>query len=305
MSVPPSVPARDDVNLVDPIERADPPSGLGDTTQVLFFKTDIDQVRLEGVKVSCLPAMFGKMGLVILKPTIVPHRGFTENLDMPQGADLYIGEIGHYQAKLRFNNEASRTAHKSRIICRLQSFSTAGAIIASAKPFVLTANKCTIAVTALVDALKAERISKISVARHAQKIPMEFGFPPLVYMAHQGRSTTVSLDVAWNWPVAGGVPIFNAPWAHHPSLWMFAELGVLRNKVGTKIETIKKYGAVQYAVPAKYGMWPGSRITVYPGAWMHFLKGVCGNLAELGTPKSVFVLRNRTESLKQAAEQMV
>ncbi len=52
---------------------------------------------------------------------------------------------------------------------------------------------------------------------------------------------------------------------------MFAELGLIRNMVGTKTETIKKYGAVQYAVPAKYGMWPGSRITVYLGAWMHHL----------------------------------
>jgi hypothetical protein len=86
---------------------------------------------------------------------------------------------------------------------------------------------------------------------------------------------------------------------------MFAELGLIRNMVGTKTETIKKYGAVQYAVPAKYGMWPGSRITVYLGAWMHHLKGVCGNLAELGTPKTVAVLRNRTEALKKAAAQQL
>jgi hypothetical protein len=86
---------------------------------------------------------------------------------------------------------------------------------------------------------------------------------------------------------------------------MFAELGVLRNKVGTKTETIKKYGAVQYAVPVKYGMFPESRITVYPGGYMHRLKGMCGNLPELGTPKSVFVLRSRIEILKQAATEML
>jgi hypothetical protein len=59
-------------------------------------------------------------------------------------------------------------------------------------------------------------------------------------LARQGRSSTVSLDVAWNWSVQGGVPIFNAPWAHHPSLWMFAKSGLIRNKVGTKTEAIKK-----------------------------------------------------------------
>ena len=38
---------------------------------------------------------------------------------------------------------------------------------------------------------------------------------------------------------------------------------------------------------------------------MHRLKGVCGNLPELGTPKSVFVLRSRIERLKQAATEML
>ena len=62
---------------------------------------------------------------------------------------------------------------------------------------------------------------------------------------------------------------------------------------------------MQYAVPAKYGMFTGSRITVHPGGYMHRLKGVCGNLPELGTPKSVFVLRSRIERLKQAATEML
>ena len=38
---------------------------------------------------------------------------------------------------------------------------------------------------------------------------------------------------------------------------------------------------------------------------MHRLKGVCCNLPELGTPKSVFVLRSRIERLKQAATEML
>jgi hypothetical protein len=38
---------------------------------------------------------------------------------------------------------------------------------------------------------------------------------------------------------------------------------------------------------------------------MHRLKGFCGTLAQLGTPKSVGVLRNRVEALKQAAVQML
>ena len=38
---------------------------------------------------------------------------------------------------------------------------------------------------------------------------------------------------------------------------------------------------------------------------MHHLKGFCGTLAQLGTPKSVGVLRNRVEALKQAALQML
>ncbi len=38
---------------------------------------------------------------------------------------------------------------------------------------------------------------------------------------------------------------------------------------------------------------------------MHRLKGACGNLPELGTPKSVFVLRSRIERLKQAATEML
>ena len=59
----------------------------------------------------------------------------------------------------------------------------------------------------------------------------------------------------------GGVPIFNAPWAHHPSMWMFADLGIIQTVVGTKQESLK-YGSVKYAVPFKYFMWPGSRITV-------------------------------------------
>ncbi len=36
-----------------------------------------------------------------------------------------------------------------------------------------------------------------------------------------------------------GVPIFNAPWAHHPSMWMFADLGIIQTVVGTKQESKK------------------------------------------------------------------
>ena len=85
-------------------------------------------------------------------------------------------------------------------------------------------------------------------------------------------------------------------------MWMFAELSAIETFAP---ESSRKFGAIQYAVPAKYHMFPGSRINAYPGGYMHRLKGFCGTLAQLGTPKSVGVLRNRVEALKQAAVQML
>jgi hypothetical protein len=41
---------------------------------------DVDRVRLDGVPVRVLVAMFGKAGLVMLKPAFVPSRIFSEGL---------------------------------------------------------------------------------------------------------------------------------------------------------------------------------------------------------------------------------
>ena len=242
------------------------------------------------------------MGLAILKPSYVPHRGFTECLDAQLGAaDLFFGEIGHFQVKCRFEDSDACARFKAELIVELGK-SSAGAILPSSKPSVLVANKCTVAVSALVEAFGHLGIEKVSLARHGQKIPKKFALPPLEFLALGRRSHCVSLDVAWNWSVEGGVPVFDAPWAHHPSMWMFAELSAIET-FGP--DPSRKFGAIQYAVPAKYDMFPGSRITVYPGGYMHHLKGFCGTLAQLGTPKSVGVLRNRVEALKQAAVQML
>ncbi len=71
------------------------------------------------------------------------------------------------------------------------------AVLASSKLYVLAANKCTIAVSALVEAFGRLGIRRLSLARHS-KVPMVFGFPPLAYLGNQSRSTSISLDVAWS-----------------------------------------------------------------------------------------------------------
>ena len=90
-----------------------PPSGLGNTD---VSATDIDQVRLDGVKVSALNALFGRMGLAILKPSYVPHRGFTECFDAEQGFDLFFGEMGHFQVKCRFEDSDACARFKAELI---------------------------------------------------------------------------------------------------------------------------------------------------------------------------------------------
>ena len=138
------------------------------------------------------------------------------------------------------------------------------------------------------------------IDRHGQKVPMAYAYPVLEWAAKAHRSVTLCVDLAFSFKVFGGIPIFNAPWALGPNLWMFAELGLLDRGYGKK-----KFGSVQYAVPAKYRQFVGSRINVYPSGYMHRLKAVLGDIHNLAMPGSVESLRFRVNRIRTGASQVL
>jgi hypothetical protein len=126
---------------------------------------DIDCTIVDGVKVSALNTLFGKLGLVMLKHNFVPCRGFSECLGDNNGqtTELFIGEIGHWQMKCRFQDAQECTRLKALLISELQKgVYTAGLVLSSAKPWILTAGKGTLAVEALVELLDEVEIDKVS-----------------------------------------------------------------------------------------------------------------------------------------------
>ena len=68
--------------------------------------------------------------------------------------------------------------------------------------------------------------------------------------------------------------------------------------------SVLKFGWVQYAVPAHYGA-PGSKITVYPGGYMHHAKLFLGNPTTVALPATFYTLRNRVDNLRTAGAEML
>ena len=80
--------ASEDLSATVSTGSSDGPSGIGpfwipnvteNFDDVETF-VDVDRVRLDGVPVRVLVAMFGKAGIVMLKPAFVPSRIFSEGL---------------------------------------------------------------------------------------------------------------------------------------------------------------------------------------------------------------------------------
>jgi hypothetical protein len=204
---------------------------------------DVDCVRLDAVEVTCLGKLFGTMGLVMLKPNFVDCRGFSEALapDNGETLELFFGEIAHWQVKCQFHDSVECASIKNRLFELLHdpdNLFSAGVILPSPKPWILASGKATLAVSAFVDLLQHVNIDCVTLARHGQKIPL-IHFPALFWLASKpNRVAHIGIDLAWSWKPLNdgvpGVPIFNAPWASYPNMWMFCQrIGSLVLKVVT------------------------------------------------------------------------
>jgi hypothetical protein len=77
--------------------------------------------------------------------------GFSEGLD-DSSTDLFIGEIGHWQVAIHFADHALCVLKKGEILAelaKLDFFFTAGVVLASRKPWILSETKMMLAVIRL------------------------------------------------------------------------------------------------------------------------------------------------------------
>jgi len=256
---------------------------------------DVDGLIVNDLRVSRLVAIFGTFSFFILKPHFVEHRGFTETL--AEGCALFFGELGGFQIIAIFASELQREEKKAVLIENLQSpVFFAGAVLPSPDPSILVLAAVTISFPAFIEILGNAEIVNIAIARHGQKVPRRVAVPLLQRIRNE--STSISIDIAFSWPVASGVPVFRSSWAPSKVSPMFAELGLVQD--GSRM---KQFGFLQYPVPAHYGA-PGSKIVVYPGSYMHHAKAILGNPAAAPLPATFYTLRNRLDHLRSAASQL-
>jgi len=276
------------------------PSGLGlgfpnSAFDINAAWCDVDGLIVNDLRVARLNAIFGTYSFFILKPHFVEHRGFTETL--AEGCALFFGELGGFQIIAVFASELQRDEKKAVLIGNLQSpIFFAGAVLPSPDPSILVLAAVTISFPAFIEILGNAEIVNIAIARHGQKVPRRVAVPLLQKI--RNNCTSISIDIAFSWPVASGVPLFRSSWAPSKVSPMFAELGLV--PVGSRL---KQFGFLQYPVPAHYGA-PGSKIVVYPGSYMHHAKAILGNPAAAPLPATFWTLRNRLDHLRSAASQL-
>lgn len=268
------------------------PGGVFDTSHTW---PDVDQIILKGFKVARLTSLFGRHSFVIFKPNFVEHRGFCDD---SAGFSLFLGEVGGYQMMCSLSGEIDRTALKAELMVQLQSPQFhAGAVEPSSNPAILVRKAVTFSIVAVVEILDKVEVDRVWLARHGQKVPMRVAHPLLLSIRNDFVS--MSIDIAYAWNAGGGVPLFHSERAARHNMWMMAELGIVPE--GSRD---LKFGSVLYAVPAHYGA-PGSKLTVYPGGYMHHAKLFLGNPTTLALPTTIYTLRNRIDNLRTAAAEML